>query len=358
MQNKPNMSIQQKSTVSLQPVHEIFEYVIPLLQRNINQTHIKEIVDDQIQEFDKWQCFSILQAVTVAKVREGKTYILDGQHRICAFKALDNAGYPINEVMIPVVAYDVFDEIEMLGYFNRINKNMPIHPLELEPEFADYGKVIIENMEKTFTGYLKHDSKNSRCPHINMNDFKKNLAGRTIGDKLKAVGVDAKTFWMKIMEFNNFVKNNIKASHQLCAMMQKRMTDCEVKAQKLGCNVCYLGVWRRFEWLDFALDSLCENKAFANISLACETKIRQLIPACVRVQVWKKVNPNQGDMGVCFTCCNDLYYSDAECGHIKAHALGGTDTVDNLMPVCKTCNKDMGIMNLFDYKNMIEAMSR
>jgi hypothetical protein len=156
-----------------------------------------------------------------------------------------------------------------------------------------------------------------------------------------------------------YVCDNVKASHQLCVMMQKRIKDCETKAQKFKSDkVCYLGVWRRFEWIDFALEGLLEGKRFDEISLACEANVRAHIPSIVREQVWKKCNPNTGDLGVCYTCLNDLYYKDMECGHVKAHALGGDINVENLMPVCHTCNKDMGVMDLFEYKAMIEKMSR
>jgi 5-methylcytosine-specific restriction endonuclease McrA len=43
-----------------------------------------------------------------------------------------------------------------------------------------------------------------------------------------------------------------------------------------------------------------------------------------------------------------------ECGHIIAHALGGNALLDNLMPVCKSCNRDMGTMNLEEYKCIVQ----
>jgi hypothetical protein len=254
----------------------------------------------------------------------------------------------------------VMDTTEMLRYFNMINSNMPIHPIELNEDYADFTKVLIENMTKTFPHYLKTDTKNSRCPHINMNDFKKNLAGRDLSTKL--LGTTTYTIedlWNAILQFNTYVQENVKASHQLCQMMKKRVEDCEAKATRAKITtVCYLGVWRRFEWLDFAIDALINKKEFKDISLACETTPKQHIPYTVREQVWKKCTPNTSDLGTCYTCSNDLYFRDMECGHIKAHALGGDISVDNLMPVCKVCNKDMGIMDLEDYKSMIEKMSR
>lgn len=355
-------STHTKSSVTLQKVSEVFAYKIHKSQRALNKQHINKIIEDQVNEYSRYGCFSILQAISIAIVANDttKAYVLDGQHRREAFLVLEKMGYNVKDVLVPVVVYRVIDETEMLKYFNMINQNMPIHPLELQSDYVDCGKVLVENMTKIFGIYMKHDSKNSRCPHINMNDFKKNLAGRhKLADALEQKGKSVIELWAKVIEFNTYVKDNMKASHQLCPMMSKRLTDCETKATKLKSGeVCYLGVWRRFEWLDFSLVALLEGKQFGSeINLSCEPNTKVPIPYTVREQVWKKCNQNTSDLGICFTCCNDLYFRDMQCGHVKAHALGGDTTLENLMPVCKSCNNDMGVMNLFEYKEMIEKMS-
>ncbi len=354
--HEPNTNA--KSMLTLKRINEILAYQTPSIQRPLDQNHIKRILNDQVKEYERYQSFSILQAITVAQVNNDNTYVLDGQHRIQVFKELQKMNYDISNVILPVVIYKVMDATEMLTYFNMINSNMPIHPIELDKTYSDYSKVLIQNMMQTFSLYIKNDSKNSRCPHINMNDFKKNLMGRDLATKL-APNHTIHELWNSILGFNTYVQQNLKATHQLCPLMGKRIADCEAKATKGNlANVCYLGVWRRYEWLDFALDALLNKKEFKDISLACETTPKQHVPIVVREQVWKKCNPNTGDLGVCYTCCNDLYFRDMECGHVKAHALGGDISVDNLMPVCKSCNKDMGIMDLHEYKSMIEKMSK
>ena len=57
--------------------------------------------------------------------------------------------------------------------------------------------------------------------------------------------------------------------------------------------------------------------------------------------------------GKCYVCENILDYDNMECSHVIAHALGGDISLDNLQPCCKSCNRDMGIMNLYEYKNLI-----
>jgi len=44
-----------------------------------------------------------------------------------------------------------------------------------------------------------------------------------------------------------------------------------------------------------------------------------------------------------------LMYEDMECGHIIAFARGGSSSDTNLEPICRICNRDMGIMDMRDY---------
>ena len=44
-----------------------------------------------------------------------------------------------------------------------------------------------------------------------------------------------------------------------------------------------------------------------------------------------------------------------ERGHIVPFAQCGSADLENLEPVCKTCNRDMGVMNLHEYKNLIKS---
>lgn len=348
-----------KSQLTLKYVGDLRDLRIPKFQRIVDKEHVAHLVRDQKKEYEKWKCFSILQSISIATVRGDDSYVIDGQHRLLAFKELEQQGYPVRDIVIPVVIYDILDMTEMKHYFTRINMNRQVHPLELQEDFANVGKVLVENFTKEFGIYVKNDTKNSRCPHINLSELKKHIAARNIGDILEQHSLSVRALWEKIEEFNSYIANNVKSHQQLCQMMGKRIAECELKAIKFSApTICYLGIWRKFEWLDFCLLALVENKQFADINISCETTPKRLIiPVSVREQVWKKVNVNTSDIGVCFTCCNDLYFRDMECGHIKAHSLGGKPTFDNLMPVCKSCNKDMGIMDLFLYKSMIEAMS-
>jgi 5-methylcytosine-specific restriction endonuclease McrA len=76
---------------------------------------------------------------------------------------------------------------------------------------------------------------------------------------------------------------------------------------------------------------------------------RKTIPYELKKKVWNKYNNNEMN-GKCYVCDKKIDFRDMECGHIVAHALGGEITFNNLQPTCKTCNRDMGVMNLNEYK--------
>jgi len=72
------------------------------------------------------------------------------------------------------------------------------------------------------------------------------------------------------------------------------------------------------------------------------------IPLSIRKQVWRVYNGNVGS-AACFVCNNNITALDYECGHIQAKSKGGENTIDNLLPICGSCNKSMSDMHLFEY---------
>lgn len=53
-------------------------------------------------------------------------------------------------------------------------------------------------------------------------------------------------------------------------------------------------------------------------------------------------------------CGENVNVFDFECGHVVAKSKGGEDKVDNLRPICSTCNKSMGVMNMEEYKELLQ----
>lgn len=76
----------------------------------------------------------------------------------------------------------------------------------------------------------------------------------------------------------------------------------------------------------------------------------------LRLQCWMTLF-GKNNHGECPFCRGQIFYnyrtrnvkgsSEFECAHIIARANGGKDTLDNLIPCCKECNKLQGTNNVF-----------
>ncbi len=75
---------------------------------------------------------------------------------------------------------------------------------------------------------------------------------------------------------------------------------------------------------------------------------RKKIPKALRVAVWNRyVGEERGTTKcLCGTMISQLNF---ECGHKIAHSDGGSATLDNLVPVCASCNKSMGTTEYYTF---------
>jgi hypothetical protein len=95
-----------------------------------------------------------------------------------------------------------------------------------------------------------------------------------------------------------------------------------------------------------------KNKANANVKTKDKDKStknkRDPIPPEVRFNVWETWCHGR-TRGSCFCCDAEISYLNWHCGHILAHARGGSIDEGNLRPVCRKCNLDMGAKHMYEY---------
>ena len=75
---------------------------------------------------------------------------------------------------------------------------------------------------------------------------------------------------------------------------------------------------------------------------------RRPIPQNIRIKVWKR---EFGDtlVGKCHVCQIRLEISQWEAGHIISVFNGGPDSMENLTPLCFSCNRSMSSLNMNEY---------
>lgn len=77
---------------------------------------------------------------------------------------------------------------------------------------------------------------------------------------------------------------------------------------------------------------------------------RKNIPKSVKKDLWVR-NFGKKYKGNCFVCSKIIDTHNFEAGHIKSVFKGGSDNINNLKPICMSCNRSMSSMNLYDFKN-------
>jgi hypothetical protein len=76
------------------------------------------------------------------------------------------------------------------------------------------------------------------------------------------------------------------------------------------------------------------------------------IPQCLRKAVWNTYIGREIGETKCPVCKNSIISPfEFHCGHIIAESKGGITNLENLRPVCKSCNSSMRTLNLETFKN-------
>lgn len=341
--------IKKKTILTIENIQNILQYQCPSIQRLLKQDYIEYLVDDQRNEYKKYNEFSMLQSITCVDYNN-KRYILDGQHRIEAFKVLQNEGFELN-FNLPIVVYNVDSVEEMKTYYIRINQNNPINPLEISQEWFSYGKTYCSWLLTEYKDYIKNTEKTCNCPFINLRELMLYIKNKAVFERCNEHHIKIDTLIYKTKELNDYLHiHKVKISKfQINNEIPKKLEKCYQKNQE---KTFYLGIWRQYEWIEILLHILLEKKEIDQIELSVFQNSRPKIPRALKLSVWNKRN-NMLLQGVCFVCNNELNYEDMECGHIIPHVHGGEVKLNNLEPICRSCNKDMGIMNLNMYKRLL-----
>jgi hypothetical protein len=347
--------INKKTIVILENISNVIDYQPADIQRLLDNKHVEYLVNDQIQEYSKYNQFSILQSITCADY-ENKRYILDGQHRISAFKKLRELNYSMNQY-IPLIIYKTTSIEELKSYYIRINKHHPVNPLEVSELWFQYGKTFCVWFSKEFSQYVKNTETSCNCPNINLREMMEYIKRMKVFERLHNIlnisdsNIIIKKLTDAIIEVNNYLIEyavNI-SKFQLSSDFKKKLGKCLTKNNS---HPCYLGIWRQFEWIELCVYILTNNKNIMDIDLSNFCIERKKINKSLRYDVWKKRNDFSME-GTCFVCNNVLHFENMECGHIIPHVYGGIISSNNLEPICKMCNRDMGVMNLNEYKYIL-----
>ena len=77
---------------------------------------------------------------------------------------------------------------------------------------------------------------------------------------------------------------------------------------------------------------------------------KKLIPLTLKRKVWEKQIGEDIGKSKCLCCrLTDITQMSFHCGHIISEANGGEIKLDNLRPICHSCNSSMGTVNMDEF---------
>lgn len=312
--------------------------LIPPIQRDISNDHVKEIYDYQNKCFEQNSFYIIASTISIVHVIEDHcSYLIDGQHRLAAYKQLLEA-YPDRGIKINTDNYTV-NEIKDVDFIyknvNTHNEN-PITKLSIDEYkiLEDIKKYFNEN----FNEYIpKSNSKNPYRPNINLDKIITFLKEKEI--IIKCNIQTSSDLIGHIQKLNTFYSNHLKKESKTWHIKIEALDKIDKNSSHL-----YLGMYPNGEWIDRMIDHLNKNIPYDKMK-HYDSTFRVTITRDLKRSVWDSELSTQN----CY-CCQEIIYIDTfECGHVIPLCRGGPTNKNNLRPICHDCNQDMKTMDMDEY---------
>lgn len=127
-----------------------------------------------------------------------------------------------------------------------------------------------------------------------------------------------------------------------CRKTAKEAIDAQ--ADKIACYHCRVSYKRKTVVATGGFCGRCINKQPAE-----ESDKSTHINMNLRRLVWIRYNGLETGVALCFCCAETCNVWDFECGHVEAESKGGPTSVENLRPICRSCNRGMSTINMRVY---------
>jgi hypothetical protein len=258
-----------------------------------------------------------------------KLYLLDGQHRLqMAYELYFNHN---KDDMLYFCYFFVNNNEEMKNLFYEINKdsykNQQYVTLnEFQLNLYDHTKIFLENKYGMFFSKKKNINKNI----YSISEFLQILLQKKYFDKYSNIDeiiYDLETKnnkFYKLISYRNYFIEDDKLFY---------VDEHEPIKQQFICSL------KNNNFIDYVLDdTVIPDHKF-------KYKKQKISPK-LRIQVWRK-EFNNTDEGNCPLCNKNIYIdkNGFHCSHIISEANGGKTDIDNLRPLCESCNLKMGKNN-------------
>lgn len=287
----------------------------PPYQADLDDAKVKEMIRSY-QTNPEFGYFKNTIVVAVRMAGQKCFYLVDGQHRVemCKQKTID---YPFQ-----VLFYAISTDDEMRDLFREINydsfKNLTYVSLG-----ADTARLVDDFMD-----------------HYKDKPFTKKK-GESRLYTLKGFTDALSTYIQRFSDLPSLTQAMEQKQHEFIQKVD--FTHSYAEEKECIQSQCILPL-KECNFIDFLLNNTCpEYKGKGKT-------ISKTIPLSLKKAVWDHwMGMGEGE-AKCPVCkVTMIYQISFHCGHIVAKSRGGLNTVDNLKPICQSCNSSMGNQNMDDF---------
>ncbi len=87
-------------------------------------------------------------------------------------------------------------------------------------------------------------------------------------------------------------------------------------------------------------------------------KYKHKLNSVLRFAVWNNIIGSKVAAHKCLCCNNnEISQQNFQCGHVVSRHNGGEDIIDNLVPICGSCNSSMGSTNMDSFIKILQTGS-
>lgn len=324
-------------------------YKIPDFQRILNKEKVEEIIRIQEEHIRKDGIIKMYQNIMFIEVvktddKNSIAYLIDGQHR---FKAIEYMYYNncLNQI-IPITIIKCNSYEEMKKIFLEINKNTEM-PEYILNDFQEKNSVnqVFKHFYNKYPKIWKC-SKNPRRPFLKDTFFQDGLA--YLIEKLEEHNIKEANLIDSIEKEHSIIKKKDLETIIDTKNPYKTIEKCKI-------SNCYLGLFplssSRFKYYFF---QNCFERLTGihdeSISNKVKNKTKKTIPYSLKSIIWNKYIGKDIGVSYCW-CCSEISIDKRvfHAGHIIPESKGGKINVDNLRPICASCNTSMRDQNMFEF---------
>ena len=305
----------------------------PDYQGSLNIDKVESLVD----EYNTQPLFLRHKNKIVVGILNNTYYILDGQHRLEMVKQLETMNSEINDEL-HFCWYTFNNENNMRELFNSINKDSYKNQWFINSdEFKQIKITEFNKLLKEYCGDFFAKKKSDKGKLYTIEEFTKILNSYNFFNNMKMTSLEyyklieeKNNRFYELFNYTDHFTNNINCFYK---DEHKNIENKIVMSLKNN---------NFFQWLQKNTNPIHKFRY---------TKCK--ISTLLRKQVWNKYFDTQTKHVCTISGCNNILDNTIkngwEAGHIISEFNGGCTDLNNLKPICKSCNCCMGTQNWTDY---------